>query len=453
MAFPKNFRWGVSTASYQIEGSALASGGGKSVWDMFCERPGAVFDNGTGWTACDHFHRFKSDIALMKSLGIKAYRLSISWPRVIPAGTGTVSEAGLAFYDDLIDTLLEAGIEPWVTLFHWDYPYDLYNQGGWLNPASSQWFEDYAKVVVDRLSDRVGHWMTLNEPQCFIGLGHLNGNHAPGDKLQLSQVLVAAHNTLLSHGKAVKVIRERSKLANPKVGMAPVSLAATPLTLSDADIEAARRSAHSVPADSVWSTSWWTDPAFLGHYPEEGLKAYGKFAPKPAHGDMETIKQPLDFFGANIYHCNIVKAGENGDPINVEFPQGTARTVYGWPVTPSALYWGPKFMYERYGVPIVITENGLSNMDWVHVDGKIHDASRIDFLTRYILEFERAHTDGVDVAGYFQWSFMDNFEWNEGYKHRFGLVYVDFETLERIPKDSAYWYKQVIETNGRSLSE
>jgi len=451
MSFPKDFIWGVSAASYQIEGAAHEEGRGLSVWDMFCRKPGAVWNGHSGDVACDHYHRYKEDVSLMKSLGVKAYRLSIAWPRILPTGTGTVNTKGLDFYDKLINELLSAGITPYVTLFHWDYPYELYCQGGWLNRCSPDWFTEYTQVVVDKLSDRVQHWMTLNEPQCFIGLGLYEGRHAPGDKLGVSEILRAAHHVLLAHGKSVQVIRARAKTPS-QVGYAPVGVTKMPATDSPADVEAARQAMFSIKDDGVtWNNTWWMDPIFLGHYPEDGLQFYGKQVPTIRPGDLETIHQPLDFFGVNIYQGVFVRAGQAGQPEIAPFPVGAEQTAYDWAITPSALYWGPRFFHERYKLPIVVTENGLSSTDWVSLDGHVHDPQRIDFLSRYLLELQRAIQDGVDVRGYFQWSIMDNFEWGDGYRERFGLVFVDYQTQKRTPKDSAYWYRDLIAANGNGL--
>ena len=448
MPFPTNFQWGVATASYQIEGAPYKVGGGRSVWDMFCERPGAISDRSNGDVACDHYNRYKEDVALMKELGIPNYRMSIAWPRVIPDGVGKVNAEGLAVYDKLIDELLESGIRPLVTLFHWDLPYELYLKGGWMNRDSADWFADYAKIVVDKLSDRVASWMTLNEPQCFIGLGQHSGVHAPGDKLNFKEVLLAGHHAMLAHGKAVQVIRAGCSKPT-RVGWAPVGAPKIPATNSPADIDAAREATFTTTSKTVWSNTWWNDPVFFGTYPQQEVELFGSDAPVPRAGDMETICQPLDFFGANIYTGDIIKADPvTGNPIEVSHDLGTGRTIYHWAVTPDALYWGPKFFYERYGKPIVVTENGMGLSDWVALDGKVHDPQRIDYLARYLAAFERAADDGVEVEGYFQWSFMDNFEWYEGYKFRFGIVHVDYQTQVRTPKDSAYWYRDVITANG-----
>jgi beta-glucosidase len=450
MPFAADFVWGVATASYQIEGTPARVGGGESVWDMFCRRPGAIWQGTSGAVACDHFNRYRDDVAIMQALGIQGYRFSLAWPRIMPQGTGAVSADGIGFYDRLIDALLEANITPYVTLFHWDYPYDLYCRGGWLNPDSPQWFADYTRVVVDALSDRVRHWMTLNEPQCFIGLGHQVGVHAPGDKLAWREVLRAGHHALLAHGRAVQTIRAYAKTP-AQIGFAPVGAVSIPATESEADIQAAYQHMFSLPERNTWTNAWWIDPVFLGRYPEDGLRIFGDDAPTIGSDDMTIISQPLDFFGANIYNGHPVRLNEHGNPEPVPHPIETPRNMYHWPVTPEALYWGARFFHERYGKPIIITENGIANMDWVALDGKVHDPQRIDFLTRYLLQLERAADEGIPIQGYFQWSFMDNFEWQEGFKQRFGLVYVNYETQERLPKDSARWYKQLIASNGEIL--
>ncbi|MBV9864376.1 MAG: beta-glucosidase [Abitibacteriaceae bacterium] len=450
MSFPKEFVWGAAAASYQIEGAAREDGKGLSVWDMLCRKPGAIWSGHSGDVACDHYHRYPEDIGLMQQIGLYAYRLSLSWPRIMPDGVGTVNDAGLAFYDRLIDALLAANITPYVTLFHWDYPYELYCRGGWLNRDSSDWFAEYTAVVVDKLSDRVRHWMTLNEPQCFIGLGHSTGEHAPGVKLPFAEVLRAGHNSLLAHGKAVQTIRAHSKQPC-EIGYAPVGVVKMPASDAPEDIEVARQAMFSVTNKGPWNNTWWMDPVILGQYPEDGLKLFGADVPEVRPGDLETICQPLDFFGTNIYQGERVKANAAGQAESVPLRTGHELTAFRWPVTPDALYWGPRFFWERYKLPIVITENGLSNIDWVSLDGQVHDPQRIDYTARHLLELERAGQDGVDIRGYFHWSLMDNFEWAEGYKERFGLIYVEYPTQQRILKDSAHWYAEVIKSNGAAL--
>ena len=471
MSFKKDFIWGVATAAYQIEGAASEDGKGLSDWDIFCRKEGNVWSGQSGDIADDHYHRYREDIGIMKQIGVNAYRMSISWPRVIPNGTGAVNQKGLAFYDKLIDELLAAGITPYVTLFHWDYPYELTGRGGWLNPDSSDWFAEYAKVVVEKLSDRVKNWMTINEPQVFINHGHHIGTHAPGYKLGFSEVLRASHNTLLAHGKVVQTIRAYSK-TKCRVGLAPVGVVCSPATGSQEDINAARKAMFAIGSKAirnntspgnkdiwnnpilnkdVWNNTWWMDPIFLGKYPADGLKFYGSDVPLIREKDMQTIHQPLDFFGVNIYRGETVRAGRDGQPEFVNDPVGHPITAYHWSVDPQSLYWGPKNFYERYKLPIIITENGLANVDWLARDGKVHDPQRIDFLNRYLLQLRKASEDGVDIRGYFQWSLMDNFEWASGYRERFGIVYVDYPTQKRTLKDSALWYKAVIATNGGNL--
>ena len=453
MKFKDDFTWGVAAASYQIEGAAYEDGKGLSIWDMFCKTQGNVWEKNTGDIACDHYHKFKEDIAIMKELGVKAYRLSLSWPRIMPKGIGEVNEKGIEFYNELIDELIANDIEPYVTIFHWDYPYELYKKGHWLNTDSSAWFEDYTKVVVDRFSDRVKNWFTLNEPQCFIGLGYGQGEHAPGLKLSEYDLILMAHNTLLAHGKAVKIIRENSKVP-AKIGYAPVGVVAIPNSDKEEDVKAAEMAMfnmdeHTPVGNIFWSNSLWNDPVFLGKYPDEIIRRYKAYLPDTLEEDLKIISGELDYFGCNIYNGREFEM-KNSVPVPAKRPDGYAITAFEWPITPKSLYWGPRFFYERYKKPVMITENGLSSRDVISLDGKVHDANRIDFLNRYLLELRKVSKE-IPVEAYFQWSIMDNFEWAHGYKHRFGLVYVDYTTQERTIKDSAYWYKTVIESNGENL--
>ncbi len=448
--FPEGFVWGSASSAYQIEGAAATDGRGASVWDTFAAKPGAVFRGHTGEVACDHYHRSDEDIALMSRLGLASYRLSISWTRVMPGGTGAVNAKGLAFYDKLVDKLLAAGIEPWVTLFHWDFPETLYQQGGWLNPDSVKWFADYTKVVVDALSDRVTRWMTINEPQVFIGLGHRDGTHAPGVKLTQAEWLLAGHHVLLSHGRAVRVLRERAKKP-AQIGWAPVGSVSYPATGSKEDVDAARQATFTIKRNDTWNNTWWADPVCLGHYPDDGLRVFGADVPKIDADDMELIGQPLDFYGVNIYSGEPVRAGPSGEPVSVGFPAGNPMTSFRWNVAPESLGWGARFLAERYHLPVVITENGMANLDWVSADGAVHDPQRIDFTRRYLLSLAAAIDEGVDVRGYFHWSILDNFEWAEGYRERFGLIHVDFATQKRTLKDSALWYRDVVKSNGGTL--
>ncbi len=443
--FNKDFVWGVATASYQIEGEAMKHGAGMNVWDVFSHAGGGVYGNHTGDIACDHYNLYPKDIEIMKALGIKHYRFSVNWARVLPEGTGRVNEEGIAFYNRLIDALLEAGIEPWLTVYHWELPWELYKRGGWLNPDIVEWMGDYAALISERFSDRVKYFFTMNEPQCFIGLGYVRGEHAPGAKRSTAETLLMGHNALKAHGRAAQRLREKAK--QPIfIGVAPTGSVPYPATDSPADIEAAKKAYFAPGGDDnwAWSVSWWSDPMILGKYPEEGLKKYEPFLPEIKDEDLKLINQPLDFYGQNIYNGYEVKMGENGVAEDVKRYDGFPNTSLGWPITPEVLYWGPKFLYERYKLPIYLTENGISLNDVISLDGKVHDPQRIDFTERYLLALEKAWKEGVDIKGYFHWSILDNFEWAFGYSSRFGLVYVDYRTQERIIKDSGYWYSKVI---------
>ena len=449
MGFAKDFVWGAATSSYQIEGTGRDSGKGQNIWDVFTKEPGRVYEGHTGDIACDHYHRFREDVAYMKELGLKGYRFSIDWSRVLPEGTGKVNEKGIDFYNALIDELLEQGIEPYITLYHWELPYEIYKRGGWMNPEIVEWFGQYARLVAERFSDRVKYFFTLNEPQCFVGLGFLQGCHAPGVKAPLRDTFEMAHNALKAHGRAVQMLRAYGK-QNVQIGYAPTSGMCYPEKETPKDIEAARKALFALPDDLsnwTWNVSWWSDPVILGKYPDEGMKKYEKYLPVITDEDMKLISQPIDFYGQNIYNGRCIRMGTDGRPEEVRRPAGFPKTATNWPVTPEALYWGPKFLYERYRKPIYITENGMACHDTVSQDGKVHDPNRIDFLARYLKNLKRA-AEEIDIRGYFQWSLMDNFEWDKGYAERFGIIYVDFETQERIWKDSAYWYRDLIRRNG-----
>jgi beta-glucosidase len=452
MGFRKDFIWGSATASYQIEGAWNKAGRGLSVWDVFCHEKGNVAEGHTGDIACDHYHRFREDVRLMRELGIKAYRFSISWTRIFPKGTGEINEEGVRFYSEPLDELIANGIEPYITLFHWDYPYELHCKGGWLNDESVMWFADYAAKIAELYSDPCKNFITFNEPQCFIGLGYLNGSHAPGLKHSYRDIFRMCHNTLKAHGAAVIALRANAKQPL-NIGYAPTCTADYPLTDSPEDIEAARSSFFACPPLGprvMWSTAWWSDPVMLGHYPADGLELYKNYLPEITEEDMKLISQPIDFYAQNIYNGKAIVSDGKGGFAFAPKTIGASKTAIQWSVTPECLRWGPRFLYERYGCPVVITENGMSAHDVVSLDGKVHDPNRIDFLHRYLLELEKAADDGADIRGYFLWSFMDNFEWAKGYTERFGIVYVNYETQERIPKDSAYWYRDWIKANSES---
>ncbi len=449
MGLRSDFIWGAATAAIQIEGAGQEGGRSLSNWDVFSEIPGAIKGGDSPLEGVDHYRRMRSDVMLMKELGIRAYRFSISWPRILPQGTGEVNQDGLRFYNELVDTLLEVGITPYVTLYHWDLPYNLHLQGGFLNPAMPSWMENYAKVVVDALSDRVSNWITLNEPQCFLGLAYKDAVHAPGWRLSDREMALAVHNTLLCHGKILHVIRT---FAKTKAKVAFVQ--ATPFTsvpVTEKDIEAARERQFMLSDSFANSGVLYTDAIYRGKYPDEYLSRYQDILPVITDDDMRLISAPLDYFGLNLYGGDFVQRGVDGKPVVVPRIKGYARTALDWDVRPEIMYWTLKFCYERYRVPILVTENGMSGNDWIHVDGHIHDADRIDFLHRYLKCMRSAVDDGVDIRGYFHWSLFDNFEWSLGFAERFGLVFVDYVSGERTIKDSGYWYRDIVQSNGLSL--
>lgn len=451
--FQNDFVWGVASSAYQVEGTDENDGRGKCVWDMFTE-DGRVYGNQNAYTSCDHMHRYREDIALMKNLGIKAYRFSLNWARILPEGIGSVNQKAIDMYRDMILTMKENGITPYITLFHWEFPQALYERGGWTNPDVVEWFGEYAKVVAENFGDLCEYFITINEPQCAVGLGHLSGVHAPGVMLPIKQTFLIAHHLLKAHGQATINLRKYAG-REIKIGFAPTCGVAYPYTDSKEDIEAAKKAYFGFynPMDNwTWNVSWFSDPVFLGHYPEEGLQKFAEYLPEITKEDMELIYQPLDFMGQNIYNGYYVRAGQDGEPEFVDRAPGFPKTAADWPVTPEAFYYGIKFLTERYPLPLYITENGMSCHDIVSSDGRVHDPNRITFLDSYIGAMQRAYDEGANVAGYFLWTFLDNFEWAEGYKQRFGIIHVDFESQRRIVKDSAYWYQKIIETNGRALS-
>ncbi len=456
--FPENFVWGTAASAYQIEGRDPEDGAGICIWDTFA-REGKVLEGANAEVSCDHIHRYKEDFALMRLLGIRHYRFSLSWSRILPKGTGEVNQKAIDLYRDMIQEMKKNGITPYLTMFHWEFPQALQDRGGWVNRESVEWFEYYAKIVAENFSDLCEYFITFNEPQCFIGLGNLTGVHAPGLKLPIRDTFQMVHHMLLAHGSAVRTLRRYAE-REINIGYAPTCSVAYPYHEPGAeykpgDIEAARQVYFGMEEERenwTWNVSWFSDPIFLGTYPEDGLRKYKEFLPEITEADMKLISQPLDFLGQNIYNGYPVRAGADGRPEYVSRMPGHDKTASQWPVTPECLYWGVKFLYERYQTPIYITENGMSCHDMVSPDGKVHDRNRIDFLDAYLSRLSHVFEEGVDLRGYFAWTFMDNFEWEKGYHERFGLVYVDFATQKRIPKDSAYWYQQVMETNGACLS-
>ncbi|MFF8926900.1 GH1 family beta-glucosidase [Streptomyces longwoodensis] len=443
---PEDFLWGVATSSYQIEGAAAEDGRGASVWDTFCRVPGAVADGDTGDVACDHYHRMPEDVALIAGLGVDAYRFSIAWPRIQPDGRGRVEPRGLAFYDRLVDELLAHGVAPWITLYHWDLPQTLEDLGGWPERDTAHRFADYAALVHDALGDRVQYWTTLNEPWCSSFLGYAEGVHAPGRR-DMNDALAAAHHLLLGHGLAAARLREAAR--------GPMTLGVT-LNLADhvaasaspADLAALRR------ADGLYNRVF-LDPLLRGSYPQDLLDDLaGRGLRVPVRdGDLETISRPLDVLGVNYYNHHAFAA----DPVTADEPTyhaGTRfvevdgeRTAMGWPVQPEGLTRLLLRLGREYpGTPLVVTENGSAYHDpcTVPADGRVRDERRVAYLDDHLEALARAVEGGADVRGYFAWSLMDNFEWAEGYRSRFGLVHVDYATQRRTLKDSALWYRRLL---------
>jgi len=432
--FPSDFIWGAAASAYQIEGAAHEDGRGESIWDRFSATPGKVRAGDTGEIACDFYHRYPEDIGLMRELGLDAFRFSIAWPRIVPNATGPVNEAGLDFYDRLVDALLEAGIRPYVNLFHWDLPQKLEDAGGWPERATAEAFAGYAAVVAQRLGDRVKDWITHNEPFCTSWLGYGLGAHAPG-RTSVRDALAASHHALLAHGWAVEAIRRASPGAEVGIVVDPWPI--HPASDDPVDVAAAW-------AEDGVRNRWFFDPLLRGSYPEDVLERFADEAPPVRDGDLATISVPLDFLGVNNYSRRIVRAGLNGTVIDVPAPGGEL-TDMGWEVYPDGLFDSLLRMHREYGVEsIYVTENGAAFADVRSHDGQIHDVERIAFLDGYLDAIERAIAEGVPLRGYFVWSLLDNFEWSLGYSKRFGLVYVDYPTLERVPKDSFYWYRDLI---------
>ena len=449
MGFDKNFLWGASAAAFQIEGAYREDGKGQSIWDALST--GHIARDENGEVAADFYHQYKQDISIMKQLGLKHYRFSISWPRVLPQGTGKVNEKGLQFYSNLVDELLAAGIEPVVTLYHWDLPYELYQKGSWKNEESSNWFEAYTRVVAEAIGNRVKYWITINEPQMFLLLGHVLGVHAPFEHCTDDELLAMSKNILLAHGKAVRVLREIPE-SRAKIGFSPTGDCSAPEGDTPEAVEKAYADSLKLGNFFVYSNTWWCDPIFFGKFPQEAYERFGEKMISFTDEEFALVSQKLDFFGYNIYQVGAEITFDGETNRQFEYP-GSPVTMAGWAVTPPALYWSAKFWHRRYGLPVFITENGIGLSDWVAVDGKVHDAQRIDFLTRYLSGLRQAADEGVEVMGYTHWSFTDNFEWASGYRQHYGLVHVDFRTLARTVKDSGYWYKELIETNGEMLPD
>jgi beta-galactosidase len=457
-AFPEKFTWGTATASYQIEGGWLEGGKGLSIWDAFAHTPGKIVDGSTGDVACDHVHRYREDVKLMSAMGLKAYRFSLSWPRIMPSGRGRVNPNGIRFYSDLIDTLLDNGITPWVTLYHWDLPLALMmEEDGWLNPVMADRFRDYAAVCFEHFGDRVKHWITFNEPWVVSILGYGQGVFPPG-RFSNREPYLVAHTLLRAHGMATDTYRTRFQPAQRgTIGMTNNCDWREPRTDAPRDVEAAERALE-------FYLGWFADPLYRGEYPDVMRSRLGDRLPRFSPEDRERIQGSSEFLGLNHYstlyaaHAGpgelqpITPYGNGGisedQDVNLTADEAWEKTTMGWSVVP----WGCRKLLHwidtRYDHPeIVITENGCSLEDRPE-GGKVDDPRRVSYLNAYLSESHRAIQEGVKLKGYFLWSFMDNFEWASGFTRRFGIHYVDYATQERIPKTSARWYAEVIRNNG-----
>ena len=432
---PRDFVWGVSTSSYQIEGAAQVDGRGPSIWDGYCREPGRIANGDTGDQACDHYHRYREDIALMRSMGVKAYRFSVAWPRVLPTGRGTANEAGLAFYDRLVDGLLEAGIEPWVCLYHWDLPQALQDLGGWPNRDIAGWFSDYARLVGGRLGDRVKRFATFNEPSVFTLFGYSAGGQPPGTK-DLNSFHATIHHVNLAHGAAVDALRG---IPGASIGVIHNMQPCRPAHPTPEDRKAAGL------LDDIWNRAY-PDAQIVGDYPASlrpGIDVFRR------DGDMERICRPIDWLGVNHYSPIYAKA-EGASPLGfawADLPADAPRSPIGWPLDPKAFRDTLLDAHDRYRLPIYVTENGAGAAEKLDAKGEVNDAERIVYLSDYIEAMREAVEKGADVRGYFVWSLLDNFEWGSGYANRFGLVFVDYPTQKRIPKASARWYSAMIKAH------
>lgn len=442
IAFPEDFIWGSATASYQIEGAFDKDGKGESIWDRFSHTPGKIQNNDTGDIACDHYHRYESDIKLMKEIGLKSYRFSISWPRLFPNGSGKLNQKGMDFYKRLTHLLLENGIQPAVTLFHWDLPQRLQDNGGWTNYETIKHFEEYSASVFNSLGDLVPMWFTHNEPYVVAFLGYMFGIHAPG-ATDPALTLSAAHNLLLSHGKAVSIFRDMN--LNAKIGLALNLTTKYPSSQKEEDKIAAYTS------DGVLNR-WFLDPLLKGSYPEDILEYYHKRGISFSYNvdDLKTIKQPIDFLGINYYSPEFVKHDEKEFFVTINDQLNSfEKTEMDWIVYPQGLYDLLKRLDSDYGkLDLIISENGAAFNDIIDTEGNINDDRRINYLHEHLLNCHKAIEEGVNLKGYYLWSLMDNFEWSYGYSKRFGIIHVDFNTLKRTIKQSGYWYKNVIQNNG-----
>jgi beta-glucosidase len=442
--FPEGFVWGAATSAYQVEGSPLADGAGPSIWHRFSHTPGRVEADETGDIACDHYRRWREDIDWMKRLRLTGYRFSVSWSRVLPRGTGGVNRAGIDFYERLVDGLLEAGIAPFATLYHWDLPAALDDRGGWQNRDAADWFADYARLLFRALDGRVRDWTTLNEPWVISHVGYLRGGLAPGHR-SLFEAPLVSHNLLRAHGGAVAAYRAEGR---HRIGLVVNLEPKSPATGAGADAEAARR------ADADMNRQY-LDPIFLGRYPAEMAEIFGPAWPDFPAADFEAIRRPIDFLGVNYYTRGVVHAALSDWPVGAgRTPQPGLHTEMDWEVYPEGLLETLCWVRERYGaIPLYVTENGAAFRDPEPAGGRVEDPLRVSYLREHLRAARRAIESGVDLRGYFVWSLLDNFEWSHGYSKRFGLIRVDPQTRDRIPKASADFYARVIRSRGAAIDD
>ncbi|WNS40735.1 GH1 family beta-glucosidase [Paenibacillus sp. MMS20-IR301] len=438
--FPADFCFGAATAAYQVEGAWNEGGRGLSIWDTYTRVPGNIRNGDNGDTACDSYHRYEEDIACMKELGLRTYRFSISWSRIFPDGAGEINQEGLDYYHRLVDQLIANSIEPFCTLYHWDLPQKLQDNGGWKNRETIEAFAKYAEAMFEAFNGKIKYWTTFNEPWCVSFKAHYIGDLAPGEQ-NLQSAVGVAHHLMVAHGRAVQIFRKSG--FDGQIGYAPNVSWREPYSSRPEDAEACRRRVG-------WMVEWFLDPIFKGEYPDFMLRAFEAHGAKPdiRPGDMEIIHQPVDFLGINYYTGSLGRYKQDNGLFELEdIDEGYERTDFNWPIYPEGLYKVLMHMKQRYGaVPIYITENGACYND-EKADGKVRDPKRIEYLRKHLLQLNRAMEDGVAVKGYMAWSLLDNFEWADGYSRRFGLIHVDFATLERTPKESFFWYKKVI-SNG-----
>jgi beta-glucosidase len=441
--FPEGFLWGSATAAYQVEGAVNEDGRGPSIWDVFSHLPGKINNGDNGDVADDHYHRYKDDVQLMKALGLKTYRFSVAWPRVFPQGVGTANPKGLDFYHRLVDELLAANIQPYCTLFHWDLPQALQEKGGWESRETSEAFANYAGYVAKHLSDRVKHFMTLNEMRSFVDIGYGSDRHAPGLNLPPERLNQVRHHAVLAHGLGVQAIRANAR-PSTKVGIAENITCTVPVIEAPEHIEAATRAMREANAP-------YMTVIMEGKYTDAYLSKQGPAAPKFTDADLKAIGTPLDFVGINCYTPAYVRADSSPAGFAmVRPPASFPHMMSPWlHVGPEALYWGPKLAAQVWKIKeIYITENGASSTDVLTPDGHVYDTDRVMYLRNYLTQLHRGVSEGVPVRGYFLWSLMDNYEWADGYAYRFGIHYVDFATQQRTPKLSAHFYREVIARNG-----